>query len=334
MSEVVVGWHVGPHTGVEDAVKWRDEFAVLSELGATVVMTNEGVDVQSDGTFAVAQQITSLEDGFMGSTIEDVTLDSLRDMTGRLPAGHGIPVLNDQRVLDVARNKEVFYQKFADVTTPTFVIEDSLDLVDALASLPADAQVVLKPAFGNEGKGIFMGEKASAEVHYNQNQATIFLAQHRLNLRSRIPHLKGRSAVDIERLQSDRPKEIRLFANNELFVPVVRVAKEHEDKLGHDDYVFIDPDSLDDAVVDLGSMAMQRLAALTDVDEIHAAVDIYFDPTDTSMPYKLQEINVKQPAYPGRFENKSVAAEVRRNVATQLVRMAGAKTTETARIPS
>jgi glutathione synthase/RimK-type ligase-like ATP-grasp enzyme len=278
----------------------------------------------AEDVFQRAILVERAADGLAVQEATEVKVDSLRDLTGRLPAGHTIPVLNDQKVLAVARHKDEFYKEFADLTSPTYVVADGVELIDAFDGLPP-GKLVIKPAVGNEGAGFFMGDRTKIKDYYEQNSGLLYVVQPFVDAKAVIPGLRGLSVDDKVRVKSDRVKEIRLFASNDRLEPIVRVAKPGEVMLGNDVYTFIDPDSLADEVMALGETAMQRLMAITGINEIHAAIDIFFDQRADEQPYKLREINVKQPVLPKATENPTVAHRVKQNLADQLLRMAGTK---------
>ena len=294
----------------------------MTEAGARMAMINLGAEWSPDGVVADATLLNLDGDVITGESVRNLAIASMRDLTGRLPAGHNVPVLNDQKVIAAARHKDQFYRDFADFTTPAISFASRAGAAEALVDLPA-GDVVVKPSVGNEGNGIFIGSKADAFGFYiEQPEGTMYVAQSRLDT-SRLPSsLKGLTDEDSALLAAEGSKEIRLFASNFEFVPVMRVAA-GTDHQGKDVYVFVDPDSVPSEVYEVGRSAMSRLMQVSGVDEIHATVDMTYNPEGDGLEFPLMEINVKQPSLPTREENEWASTTVRRNETDQLQRMAG-----------
>ncbi len=258
---------------------------------------------------------------------EKGSVNVVRNITAVI--GGGVPEMNHPKVRKIASDKlntNIFLRELG-LAKPFAPWSPGEDLSAAFDVIPDD-EVALKPTSGKRGQGVVLGTKAEVAAYISEAGLTgAFLIEQRLRTKP-LEGLRGRDPVEQEKIKAARSvglaSELRAYTfgvdgaeqSNHF---VLRVAKPGTEKLGDDEWVYIDQASVPEETRSSARAIDMALQQKTGVRETHLAID--WTELDSGL-YVPMEINAGEPQLVYKEDDPSTAAVHVDRVVKQLMRAA------------
>lgn len=332
------------HEHVDDklAIWGRPELALaIQDKGYDAVFTRgaDSVDLAANSAIILRPTIDRIGDAYSVTVkptkISLSGISAFRNVAKPLSTEiEALPELNHPRVRATAKDKALS-NELAAQWSKKYTTIDSDDPSKALDALSSDT-VVLKPRNGMKSEGLHIGTKEQiAQIitsnDFDKNNAWIL--EEKLDFSPKIP-LLGRTPNDQELIdRANRlgaPKELRVYTfgrntdGSLISNCVLRTVTGEEIALGNDRWVFVDPDSVPQEVLDASSEIAANFETHTGVKEMHLGIDwVYAREFGESEPRWINmEVNGTQPQLIYHSENAEVSKEQVNYLAEQLGRVA------------
>lgn len=351
MSEKLVSIHtptkktVSPsHVHIDETlVNWgRPELALaLKEQGLDAVFTRGAgaLDLESDRATILQPTIEKIDGKFV-VTVEPAqislsAISAFRNTSKPISTDRKtLPELNHPRVRAAAKDKAVT-NELAAQWSKKYAVLDTENPTATLDLLDSDA-VVLKPRAGMRSQGVSIGSKDQiAQVISSEAfvTSTAWILEEKLDFSPAVP-VRGRTPKDQELIdvanKRGAPKELRVYTfgrnpDGSLITSyVLRASLGEEAGLGNDEWVFLDPESIPQEVIDASSAIAANFESHTSVKEMHLGIDwVYAREFGKSDPRWINmEVNGSEPQLIYQSDNPEVSKEQVTLLAAQLGRIA------------
>lgn len=292
------------------------EARVLTPVALTESQEGPGYDI------AVRPERTAIEG-----------IQAIRNVTG--PLRHGVPELNHPDLRAITADKINTNGLLATLgLAKEYAVVGPEDDPEAIIDSLHSREVVAKPRRGKQGMGVVMGTKqeVAAALKGAGPEITDMVIEERLAMKMPMP-VRGINEVEQIKIEvantNQMAKELRAyyFGKDGTGTPqihyVLRVAKEGMHHLHGDSWVFVDQDSVPSELFDLTAKVADGFRKQSDNDEIHLGIDWVRAQAEDGSPYWIpMEVNGGEPQLVYETENRDVAREHARLLASQLLRVA------------
>ncbi|HMR73109.1 MAG TPA: hypothetical protein PKD68_03825 [Candidatus Saccharibacteria bacterium] len=262
---------------------------------------------------------------------------AIRSISGSLAHVTDVSVLTDTRVRSIASDKLATANMLStlDLHEGAQSVRSEAELVEALTRTYGN-NIVLKPRYGSRSEGVIVTNKKNAPDQFRtrEKQDAEYVLEEKLDFTTPFPvSLRGIDEANQRRLeranQEGANKELRAvyFGDNQ-FAYIARAAKEGEVDFRADDWVYIDSDTIPDAILATNERILREVEARSGIREFHIAIDYTFATTDTDKEpkWRVMEINAGEPQLVREDQNRDVAREQAGLLARQIARVARKRT--------
>ena len=261
-----------------------------------------------------------------------VSLDSygvVRSIVGAISFEHDVLSLNPSELRHMAKDK---FRIANDILDPLGVFGRNIVYVPSSAipqldSLQGD-DVVAKPNGGFRSKGIEVGTKSEISQALRATDIP-YVVEEMMDFSLPLPSIKGINESEQARLDEANEtgvnKEVRtFFFGNDVWDVTGRIARPGEKDFRDDKWLYIDPETVPDVLLEKGREIVDRLKGVLGTDEFNIAIDWVYA-TSVSQPepsWRVMEINAAEPQLVQLHQNDEVGKRQHDKLANQIIRIA------------